>query len=259
MEPLPTLHVRPAGALASSGELAVQSQEHVLSAIQALSGFAAQITSLAPPVIPGVTVSVQALDTPPTTDDLTPRFPAMPDETTLGTVPQLDIGDTPVYDIAPPDLMAIPLPDPFSILVPDQPLLDAMPVTVAQDFVLPPVPTMLSLNLPGAPTITISLFDATAGTAPAMPDVPLIHDEVAYNSTLLAEMNGRLTSLVTTSQSGFDLAVGTRRKSVQFPVRQGKAAGRPAGPLAKRHVQGHRLGATAHSRQRHVQLQNLVR
>lgn len=191
-----------AGILTTTGSLAAIAQENALSAVDALAGFTSSVTPLYAPTIPIASVTFSELGTAPVAADLTPSFPAAPDEPVVGTAPLIDIGEPPAYDVVPADLLAIALPDPFTALVPSEPVMDAIPVPVEPDFVLPQVPTMLALNLPDVPVISIPLFDEDAATAPALADVAFAYADVEYNSALLAAMNARMADLAMNADSG---------------------------------------------------------
>lgn len=192
------------GIMDSTGALAIFTQSQALAAIENLANFTDSITALTAPTVPVTQLTLAPLATAPVAPDLTPSFPTMPVAPVVGSTDLLALGDAPVYDVAPADLLDLQLPDPMTVLLPGQPALSVIPVALEPGYVLPAMPTLLSLNLPELPEINIPLFDAALDQAPQAPDAELLYSEVEYSTVLLSTMNSRLSELVTSSQSGLD-------------------------------------------------------
>lgn len=183
--------------LTQSQTMAASSASSGASAIDSLSNF----DVLIPPVsVPNITVPVIAMPataTPPSDPgNLDTVLPMLPNEPIQATLPPLDLPEVPNDTLHPPFLLDIPLPDPFDALLPAAPILGATPLPIEPDFTLPDVPTLIALNLPSAPTLDIPLFAADAPLLPPALDAEFAWSEVAYESAQLADLNGRLLSLV---------------------------------------------------------------
>lgn len=181
-----------------TGSLAFSSQTNALESIEQLATYAAAFTPVTAPAIPVTAVSAPTLSDAPAAPDLTSNFGSLPDAPAEPGAPALSVGDAPVYDVVAPSLLDLPFPDPLTAIEPVEPTLDQIAFVSSPDFTLPPVPTLVELNIPDAPLVVLPLFDSTLAPKPAAPDVAFAYEEVAYESTLLTEMNARMAQLVLT-------------------------------------------------------------
>jgi hypothetical protein len=190
--------------LTESQGLAAQSAARGLAAIASLGNFSVAIPALAFPPFDIPTIDIPPTGTAPA-DPGDPQLvlaplPTAPAAGPLGTI---TFGEAPLYNLVPPLLIDIDLPDPLAITVPAGPDLTVVGTPVEPDFTLPPVPQLLALNLPDAPTFDLAPFTETAPTAPGVPDIAFLWDEVAYESDELAALNTRLLDLVNGATSGW--------------------------------------------------------
>lgn len=129
-------------------------------------------------------------------------FPPVPAEPVLVDVAPLEIPNAPVNGALMPTIATIPLPDPLDALLPAQDELNEVVVPVSPDYVLPSVPTLAQLNIPGEPTLDLPTFNESVMERPIPPDVTFAWSEAAYGSTLLSLMTNRLLEFCAGASTG---------------------------------------------------------
>lgn len=127
-------------------------------------------------------------------------LPNLPAEVMI-TPPTFDVSLVGPRPEEPTDLPTYTPPTRPNVSIPAAPdtaiQLDALSVPDAPSYVLPEVPSFISLNLPDAPSYTIPTFDATVPDIGALvaPDAELEFNEVEYSSELLEQVKTRLATM----------------------------------------------------------------
>ena len=118
------------------------------------------------------------------------------------------LADLPTIDVSltPPDTSIDTLNLPDAPTEPDT--ATNLPTTpTAPTYTLPTDPTLLNVNVPGAPSIDLPVWDATAPVAPNPVSTSMSYTESSYTSTLLTNLQTTLADWVSGAATGIDADV----------------------------------------------------
>lgn len=146
---------------------------------------------------------------PPLPSDLSYRDPGQVPEAPAVVAPTVTFDSAPAAPSNPaPTLRDFTEPGELTAQAPtDQVSLQAVPIAVRPDYVLPAVPTLAELDLPEVPTIVLPQFDGLRpSTALDVPEESFSFTAEQYTSALLDKVSGKIGSSIDNG-SGLPIAV----------------------------------------------------
>lgn len=189
--------------MSTVGDLAVRAQAQALGAISALAAYAPSIDPMLSPVLPVETINLPAPSEAPEAPNLTADFGLPPDAPSTGPAVLFEVPAPPLFDVNSIQLLNPQALNPFTAVMPDAPSLEVPAAPVEPDFVLPEVPTLLTLAIPDMPAIDLPVLALQLKDTPELDEAPFAYAEAQYQSTLLADMHARLAaSILDQSQTG---------------------------------------------------------
>lgn len=128
-------------------------------------------------------------------------FPALtdPGDLVLAGVDEVVPGDVPVFSAVVPVVQILDKPDALSATAPgDAPLVSDVTIPDAPVIVFPTDPTLQLISIPAAPTLALPVWTGVApdGTSLVVPTTGFVWSEDYYDSALLGDVTGRLTTML---------------------------------------------------------------
>lgn len=117
----------------------------------------------------------------------------------LDTVSDVQPGVAPTFSAAAPVVQILNKPDALSAVAPGAaPVVSAVTLPAAPTIVLPDAPLMSLISLPSLPSINLPTFSGVLpdGSTLNTPTTGLVWGEVHYDSALLQNVTGRLTTML---------------------------------------------------------------